>query len=250
MRGYDASPLSISKGAGRLILPPALLAPFENCEGLAADLEAFRAYWYETYMVGDACLGTVEKALRSNTAATGDAPGASTNALPAPKAEGDPTTQDQLDGIDCAAVVPTGNGLGKVHLTKAGQIYVSAQSEHGVLANERVILFGSGGFRPAAEAEEAREKGRVAIFPELTADSQVIYKGGEGDAEEVAFLGNLLTRLLGKGHIREPIVIPFHAVQHTPATQTACAKRARLVMRRVRGGEGGRVSRRGERQGP
>eukprot|EP00969_Alexandrium_andersonii_P245020 10827549-Alexandrium_andersonii.AAC.1 len=64
-------------------------------------------------MVGDACLATVEKALRASTAASGDAPGASTNALAVPKAEGDPTTQEELDGIDCAAVVPTGNGLGK-----------------------------------------------------------------------------------------------------------------------------------------
>lgn len=62
-------------------------------------------------------------------------------------------------------------GKAKIYVTNSNKIFVAVQTEHGVVEGERVCLFGSGGFRTAAEAEELAEKSRVTIAPDLGADS-------------------------------------------------------------------------------
>lgn len=47
-------------------------------------------------------------------------------------------------------------------------MFMTIQSDHGVVEGERVCLFGSGGFRPS---EEATELPKAFVVPDLSVDT-------------------------------------------------------------------------------
>ena len=69
------------------------------------------------------------------------------------------------------------NGKAKIYVTSSSRIYLTVQTEHGVVEGERMCLFGSGGFRTEVEAKELAEKGRVTIAPDLGVDSVATLDG-------------------------------------------------------------------------
>eukprot|EP00969_Alexandrium_andersonii_P128151 5662261-Alexandrium_andersonii.AAC.1 len=135
---FDPTPLALSKGEGRLLVPERLFAKWGHHEGAQIAIEAFMAKHYEEFLQGDRTLASIREAGHAAPASSGVAQGG--EPTPPPSGPEDPTSAEGLAALTFAGTCTGWTGKSKLHITESGRIYMSIQVDHGVLAGQRVFL--------------------------------------------------------------------------------------------------------------
>lgn len=100
---FDAAPLALTQGEGRLILPEGFLGRFETLEPTAAMVSEFKAFWYEKFTQGKISMATVKSALLGNCSTAPSGTTATPVGPPPPKTDADdPTNEEDLQKIPLA----------------------------------------------------------------------------------------------------------------------------------------------------
>ncbi len=238
---FDPTPLSVSPGEGRLLIPEKLLIRFERRESTQAMVEEFKANHYDRFLKGHVCIASIREFLMGRSVKEGGSggPGPATPVLKlqAPHDSDDPTTLEMLDNVSKRGSCVGMNGKVMLHATSGKpKLFLTVQADHGVLEGQRLWLFGGGKFKPLAEAEELQTKGKVLVHPNIQSDEDMILFQDNTQTpptETYQTVYATISALIGQGKMKEPL-IPFHHVTVEPSTTAQGRTRYTIVPTRER----------------
>lgn len=223
---FEAAPLAVTDGEGRLVVPASLLEEYETNEHTSHLVAAFKAEHYEKFVLGDICLARIRRALRGDDA-TSLSEGAQDP--PPPLQDDDISSMDAVSDLitsgDAVAAVSS-CGRYKVIVRNQSRVYVVVVTSCAGAEGTRIAGFGSGGFRSEAEAAELVTRGAVKVAPVIDKDTDmVLFQNAEGK-ETLTSLYCVLQEVLASGVVRD---VSQCLVFHTITKKTHPSERDRRV---------------------
>jgi len=219
---FHPSPLCLSSGEGRLLIPENILRKFERNDATAATVEDFKAKHYEKFMDGNLTVARIQACLQGQSASGA---GTTTAAVPpAALADGDPATVSALKALQPKVTCPSFESKGQLHVISVegeDRLYMTIMTTHGVTAGEKIAFCGSGKFWPAEKAQAFEQQGRLAAWPNVKDDDLVIFRDTSQNppVDRPCTMYALVSELAAKGKIDpENVVLPFHTHRYIPAT--------------------------------
>ena len=213
---FDPTPLALSPGEGRLMIPDRLFRKFEHNEWTSALVDEFKAKHYDAFAQGNVTMATVRACLMGAGKETVTS-STHVKAELAPAAN-DPLTDAALEAAKPVVACVGYTGKHKIHVTQDEKVFVNVQAQHGVLAGQRIFLYGSGKFHTKDEVTSL--SGRVVLWPELKSDEQMVIfidSSAKPPKETYQSMYATITHLRSKGLLKEPLIIPFHTVAYEAA---------------------------------
>ena len=214
---FNPAPLTLTDGEGRLHVPASLYEEFQNVDATRPDVENFLAEHYETFLRPDAkySLSVIERALQGETSTPG---GPNQEKLPEPPSDpNDPRDTSGLELMTGRRDAVSSCSKFRIHVSQAGRLHVSVQTDTVVQAGQRLAGFGSGGLRLQKEVSSLLTKGGLLVKPLLQKDSDYVIWVAPDNTEKYTTLYTALTQALASGALRWPVEIPFHTLTRAAA---------------------------------
>ena len=212
----------------RLVLPRGVIDPHlqENTATsttVALFVNEFNKKWQaDDAMIYVAIMERSSTATANMSASIPDAEAPSTREVTYPGQA--PTSQSEVQSVGILVECPTKCQKMNLYVLKNGTAWFSAATDVGVLRNQKVAGFGSGGLRTLAEAAQAKEKGSVVLPFALSSDTIELLVTLPNETEATMSLHEALAKLTLKGHT--DVYLPLHKIQRlerTPAsTRDTC----------------------------